>query len=149
MKQPRIAKPFLIAFALLALTSASVLAQTSPPGSRNTYPPAIEAPWLSGGVGDESLDEMRRAASAYNVHVLFTTRDGAYLANVPFSVASSSGQEMYAGVSDGPMLYLQLKPGSYQVSAEIDGSRQTRRVTVGSSQAPSKLSFVSKAQSDR
>ncbi len=101
--------------------------------------------WLSGGIGDEARDEMRRSASSYNVHLVFSTRTGAYLADVPFSVARN-GQEVYSGVSDGPLLYLKLKPGSYRISATIDGATQARDIKVAASQQSARLVFVSRAQ---
>ena len=138
---------FVATLALLLAAIGPASAQTSP--ANTSASSGSEPSWLSGGVGEDSRDEMRRAASAYNVHLLFHTTGGAYLASVPFSVATANGQEIYSGVSDGPMLYLKLKPGTYQISAEIDGTRQTRRVSVGSG-APARLSFVSKMQpSDR
>lgn len=100
-----------------------------------------EARWLSGGVGDEALDAMRQAAAAYNVHITFSTRDGAYLADIPFTVTRQGGDTVYFGVSEGPLLYLRLEPGSYRITAELDGVRQTRDVRID--QGVARLTFVS------
>jgi len=103
-------------------------------------------PWLSGGIGDEALSEMRKAAAAYNVHVTFSGRRGAYLAGVPFRVLKSDGRPVYAGISDGPLLYLKLVPGAYRIAAEIDGAWQERRIRASAPKTPVKLMFVAKGE---
>lgn len=95
---------------------------------------------LSGGVGLEAQDEMRRAAGAYNLHVLFANPQGAYLAGVAFSVSDPQGRQLVSGTSDGPWLYVKLPPGRYQVTAESHGIRQSRDIQVTSSK-PVRLDF--------
>ena len=101
---------------------------------------------LSGGVGDDARAEMRQAAAAYNVHVVFSERQGSYLANIPFTVALGDGREIYSGVSEGPLLYLKLPPGAYQISAEIDGVWQKKRIRAGAPGSSATLSFVAKGE---
>lgn len=100
--------------------------------------------WTSGGVGDEALDEMRKVSSAYNVHLMFTGRDGHYLAGIPFKLSRHNGQSVLSGVSEGPMLYLKLAPGPYQVAAEIDGAWQTRLLKVPAAGSAATLRFVAR-----
>ncbi|MFT3848286.1 MAG: hypothetical protein QM739_06290 [Propionivibrio sp.] len=97
--------------------------------------------WRSGGVGDEALEAMHQEAAAYNVHLTFSTRDGAYLANIPFTVVRSGGETLFSGVSDGPLLYLRLEPGRYRISAELEGVRQVREVRID--RGVTRLSFTS------
>ena len=99
--------------------------------------------WLSGGVGEEALAEMRDVTGSYNVHVLFSDRTGAYLASIPFQVARANGPTIASGVSAGPLLYLKLKPGAYQVSAEIDGGWQHKQIVIASSRSSVEMSFIS------
>lgn len=108
--------------------------------------PDEEFAWMSGGIGDEALQEMRKAARAYNVHVLFTDRQGSYLANIPFTVLGQNNQTTYTGVSDGPLLYLRLPAGAYRVSAKIDNVWQTRPIRVATTGRPAKLSFVARGE---
>lgn len=129
---------------LLALQSPILLAQqTDAVAKANSHSAAqAEMPWLSGGIGDEALQEMRKVAAAYNVHVMFSHRQGAYLANVPFKVAGADGRQIHSGISEGPLLYLKLAPGAYQVSAEIDGKWQNRQIRAGAANSSVKLMFV-------
>ena len=119
---------------------------TAPRTTNTTSAPQEAIAWMSGGVGDEALAEMQKAAAAYNVHLMFSNQAGNYLAAVPFTVAQSAppnAREIYSGVSKGPLLYLKLPPGSYKISAEIDGQWKSQQVQAGAAGSVSKLSFVS------
>jgi len=111
-----------------------------------TSAPQSAIPWMSGGVGDEARDDMRKVAASYNVLVVFSDRRGAYLAGIPFSVAAGGGREIIAGVSEGPLLYLKLPTGGYLVSAEIDGAWQSRRLQAGTPGHPTRAKFVSRGE---
>jgi hypothetical protein len=104
--------------------------------------PQAELPWMSGGIGDEARDEMRKAAAAYSVHLVFSDQQGAYLAGIPFTVSKLNGRELYSGVSAGPLLYLKLPPGSYQIAAQFDGTWHNKRIQAGTSENPARVSFV-------
>ena len=101
---------------------------------------------MSGGIGDEARDEMRKSAAAYSVHLVFSDPQGSYLAAIPFTVTRLNGRELYSGVSAGPLLYLKLPPGSYQIAARFDGVWQSKRIRAGSSGEPAKVSFVGNAK---
>ena len=105
--------------------------------------PQAELSWMSGGIGDDARDEMRRTGDAYSVHVVFSDRQGAYLASVPFTVTKMNGRELYSGVSTGPLLYLKLPPGSFMIAAKFDGTWHKQRIQSGSSDNPARVSFFS------
>lgn len=132
----------------LALQCAPLQADMADDEARFNAASASQAaiPWRSGGVGDEAREEMRKAAASYNVHLTFIDRQGAYLSGIPVSVRRRSGQEIYSGVSEGPLLYLKLPRGSYQVSAMIDDAWQNRRIQLGAAGGSARLSFVAAAK---
>jgi hypothetical protein len=107
-----------------------------------TRAPQEQMPWMSGGVSHEARDEMRKAAATYNVHLMFSNRQGSYLADIPFTVSKLNGRELYTGVSEGPLLYLNLPPGTYQIAVQLDGVWQNRRIRARTSGGPVKASFV-------
>jgi len=123
---------------------APVWAETAGQVARQdlTSAPQEQIPWISGGISDEGLDEMRKAAPAYNVHLMFSNRQGSYLANIPFTVSKPNGRELYSGVSEGPLLYLKLPPGTYQIAVQLGGVWQNKRIRAGTSGNPAKASFV-------
>ncbi len=107
-----------------------------------TSAPQEQIQWISGGVGDDARAEMRLAATAYSVHLMFSNRQGSYLADIPFTVSKPNGREIYSGVSAGPLLYLNLPPGTYRIAVQLDGVWQNRRIRAGTSGNPAKASFV-------
>ena len=132
-------------FALaLALHCPGLLAQEmqDPSGLNAASASQAAIPWMSGGVGEEARDAMRAAASNYNVHIVFSRADGSYVATIPFAVARQGSEVILAGVSDGPLLNLKLEPGNYDLMAEFDGKRQTRKLHLGRQQAPTKINFI-------
>lgn len=140
--------PALVVALVVALQGAPLWAQDGEAAARinAASSPQAEVPWMSGGIGDEAREEMRRSASAYNVHVVFSARNGDYLANIPVTVTRRNGQKIHSAVSDGPLLYLKLPPGSYQIGAEIDGAWQNRRIEVVASGRTTKVMFVSRGE---
>ncbi|HEX5394426.1 MAG TPA: hypothetical protein VFW68_14170 [Rhodocyclaceae bacterium] len=122
--------------------SAMPAAPSSQSSAGNGEVSAIGVSILSGGVGLDGQEEMRRAAKSYNVHVLFASRQGAYLADIPFTVTDHKGRQVAASTSEGPWLYLKLPPGSYQISASLHGASQMRKVKVGVGAAPMSVNFL-------
>lgn len=108
--------------------------------------PQSEISWISGGVGDEAMMEMRKVSADYNVHLLLTGPRGNYLAGIPFTVSRRGGQTMVSGVTEGPLLYLKLPSGSYQIAVEVDGARQVRNIRASASGPATRLRFVSRSE---
>jgi len=108
--------------------------------------PQAGVSWLSGGVGDEAMTEMHKLSAAYNVHLMLTGPRGNYLAGIPFTVSRRSGQVAVSGVTEGPLLYLKLPAGKYQIAVEIDGAWQTRHIQASASGKTTKVRFVAKGE---
>lgn len=136
---------------LAALMFASgAFAQGDEVPKSNTYSgPRDEVSWVSGGVGDDARDEMRKAAVDYNVLMVFSEARGHYLADVPFRITRRSGDTIYAGTSEGPLLYLKLPPGTYKIAADLNGAWQSKRVLITPSARVHRLSFVAPLQTSR
>lgn len=99
------------------------------------------APVISGGVGEESQQAIEQAEKTYNTKLVFTGVGGIYLANVAVTIRDKSGEELVNGVSDGPFLLTDLKPGRYTVEAEADGFTQKRNIVVGSKLKTYQITF--------
>lgn len=86
--------------------------------------------FASGGVGAEEAAAMRAAASDYSLEILFASRQGAHLSGVEVRIARTDGAEVLDTTSQGPMLLVDLPPGTYTLEASVGGASQTRRFTV-------------------
>jgi len=47
-------------------------------------------------------------------------------------------------VTEGPLLYLKLPSGSYQIAVELDGAWQSKRIQTSTSGKATKVRFVAK-----
>jgi hypothetical protein len=77
--------------------------------------------YVSGGVGQDSVDAMRGVAANYNLRLTFIDQGGAYVSDVDIRIRSADGAVSLAVVSEGPLFYAHLPRGQYQVSASYNG----------------------------
>ena len=101
-----------------------------------------EVSFVSGGVGGDERSAMQAIRADYNLSLLFSVQgSGEYLSDVKVSITDAKGNTLLETVSDGPMLLASLKPGHYNVSAELDGQVAHKKAMVGNKQRTS-LSFI-------
>jgi hypothetical protein len=94
--------------------------------------------WVSGGVGEQELQQIRQMQGLYNLHLLFALQgSGEYLAGIPVTIADGRGTTLVSMTAEGPYLFAKLRPGRYKITAEHDGQVQTRTVSVPASGAAS------------
>ena len=91
-------------------------------------------PYISGGVGDEQRDLLQAQSREYNVQLTFATKEGNYLADIPVTIVDSQGRKVLDAVSEGPLLYTKLPPGTYNMIAQADGQTHQRKVQVNQQQ---------------
>lgn len=87
-------------------------------------------PMLSGGVGADELEAVQSEKARFNVRVLFSETGGAYVSDVKVSLLNKKGEEIAATQSEGPILLIRLKPGSYTIKASVSGATKTQKFTV-------------------
>lgn len=87
-------------------------------------------PMISGGIGDDEFDELAAQKDQYNVKILFTDNTGAYLSDVAVTLMNAKGDEITKTVTEGPILLMKLKPGSYKIRATESGQAKERKLAV-------------------
>ncbi|TJZ69009.1 carboxypeptidase regulatory-like domain-containing protein [Chitiniphilus eburneus] len=92
--------------------------------------PAAQPNFVTGGVGDEELASLNAVKPQYNVRLLLTQKDGAYIAGVPVTIVDRKGATVLEAESKGPHLFVQLPDGSYRISATYEGKTLARSVSV-------------------
>jgi hypothetical protein len=73
--------------------------------------------FVSGGVGEESLERIRALDPEFNLKLLFATRAGEYLADVRVSVTGTRGEGILDTVSEGPWFLARMAPGKVRITA--------------------------------
>lgn len=93
---------------------------------------AGEPPFVTGGVGVEERSEMLASKPDYNVRMTFATRgSGEYRSDVQVEITDRSGASALQAREAGPLLYANLAPGRYRVTATAaDGQVQRRDLQV-------------------
>lgn len=89
--------------------------------------------YISGGIGDEDLTQLKATEKDYNLHVLMSMKSGEYISQATMRILDAAGTELLVIEDAGPYVYAQLKPGTYtlEVTSQEDGSKRAK-VTVPS-----------------
>lgn len=116
----------LLAMAVLAAAAREQFAPQPQTLNGTTY--------VNGGIGKEEKAAMRGMAAEYTLRITFSQRDnGELLANVPVAILDAKGNAVFELSNAGPMLFVKLPRGQYQVSATFEGLRQSRHVDISGS----------------
>ncbi|CAJ0793598.1 Carboxypeptidase regulatory-like domain-containing protein [Ralstonia mannitolilytica] len=92
-----------------------------------------EIAYLSGGIGRDERDAMRSVARQFNVRLnVVTLKTGEALSDVDVSVVDSHGKLRLRVRTEGPLLYMRLPHGRYQVTPAYIGAMQTLSIQVNS-----------------
>ncbi|CAI8776817.1 MULTISPECIES: hypothetical protein [Pseudomonas] len=86
--------------------------------------------YLTGGIG---LDESRaiQQVQGYNLHLTFSTGpQNEYAPDVDLTIQGGQGQALLQLNQVGPMVYVKLPPGRYNLVASRNGEQQLSTVTL-------------------
>lgn len=93
---------------------------------------AGEPQFVTGGVGMEERSQMLASKPDYNVRMTFATRgSGEYRSDVQVEISDTKGNVSLSARDAGPLMYVNLEPGRYRVTATAaDGQVQRRELQV-------------------
>jgi len=91
---------------------------------------ADNVPYVSGGVGTDSRDELLAKEAEYNLKIVVAATSGDYLADVQIVIAGARNGAVLDATMEGPILLAKLSPGTYTVKATSDAQTQTKTVTI-------------------
>lgn len=116
--------------ALIAVTLPLAQAATTDPGAKHA--PHTGAPAsLNGGVGKEDAARMHAAAKDYSLQIeLSERRDNEFVAGARVKIVDVHGKTVFQRSESGPILLVRLAPGTYRVTATVDGRHETQTATV-------------------
>ncbi len=67
--------------------------------------------YITGGIGDEELAQIKASEHQYNVHMLMTATGGAFISDVTLSITDATGKEVLAVDKAGPLFLCQACAG--------------------------------------
>ncbi|MGB7754715.1 MAG: carboxypeptidase-like regulatory domain-containing protein [Salinisphaera sp.] len=132
-----------LATVAVALSLPVVAAQAADAGAMNDHamspPPAgatlqprtsgAGVTYWTGGLGEHSRKALEQQSSNYSLHLL-TVAGGQYVARAHIVISNGSGKTLLETTTDGPMLYAQLAPGPYTITATQKGKTCEQSVSV-------------------
>ncbi len=86
--------------------------------------------YLAGGVGLEEREAVERLARFFNLKLTFAEKAGNYVGDVRVVISKPGGERVTEILAKGPLLYVALPTGRYEVEATYEARPQTRSVTV-------------------
>lgn len=110
----------LMASTAVAIAAETTLAQKKDPSDQGSY---LGTPWVSGGVGKASREQLMKEYDDYNLKLEFAVADGNYLADVAVSITTPDGAPVLRAFSTGPWLMTKLPAGTYEVA--VNGYERT------------------------
>lgn len=88
--------------------------------------------YVSGGSTADSRARMQRMAGDYDLHItLASARDDEDYGDARVMVGDATGAQLLNASAAGPMFFVQIPPGDYTVSADLNGRHlvKTARIT--------------------
>lgn len=91
-----------------------------------------EIAYVSGGIGRDERDVMHAMARRFNVRLnVVSDKTGEALSDVDVSVADDRGRLRLRVRTEGPLLYMRLPNGHYQITAAYRGAMHTLDLQAG------------------
>ena len=91
---------------------------------------AADVPYISGGVGADTREELLAKEKEYNLKIIAAEKSGDYLAGAKVVIESARKEQALDTTMEGPILLAKLAPGTYTIRATSDGQTLTRTVTI-------------------
>ncbi len=90
--------------------------------------------YVSGGVSDEEQQAIEDLGEDFDLKLTFATKEGKYLSDVNVLIKDSQDNTVLETVTDGPLLYANLAPGTYNVEASGFGQQFQKQAQVKDNQ---------------
>jgi hypothetical protein len=121
--------PHFILAAILAIAAAQVEVRAA--ATRDVVETAGDIVYVTGGVGQEERDALKKIEKQFNLKLVFARKDGAFVSDVAVAIKTPSGKEVLVDQAQGPIFMAKLPAGTYVVEATFEGNTMKRKVTVG------------------
>lgn len=119
----------------LVIRKTQISATEAPPGAvpRVPSPPPVSGsavPFISGGVGDESMAAIAAREKSFDLKLFFVGQSGSYLSDIRVTITDASGKGLLLATSEGPVMLADLPNGTYDIKAQKNGQTLEQKLTV-------------------
>jgi len=84
--------------------------------------------YISGGVGLDEREAIKAMGRNYSLKILLSVTSTELLTDVEVMIRDTKGAVVFKGVAEGPLMYANLHPGNYTVSASMAGTTLVKGV---------------------
>jgi hypothetical protein len=121
--------------AIISLTLVAILANYSPGQFISTQIISGETnslQYATGGISVEERAKMVKMKNNYNTQLIFALITGHYLTQIQLTVQNDKGETLLQQKANGPLFYLNLPQGKYNLTAIYQDDSLTKTITAGS-----------------
>jgi len=87
--------------------------------------------YINGGIGQEDADDIRAKAGAYNLHIYLSEgTQGHSITGAAVTITNQRSKVNLDFTNCGPMLFLKLEKGTYEISAIHNGVTLIRKIFI-------------------
>ena len=95
------------------------------------YKSSLGHNFVTGGISEEEAAQIRRKAKPFSLHLLFSLGNaGAWITDVSVYILDANGNTMFSKKQAGPLLYIDLPAGDYQIVGKYQDVKQSKRLTL-------------------
>jgi hypothetical protein len=95
------------------------------------YKSSLGHSFVTGGISEEEAAQIRRNAKPFSLHLLFSLGNaGAWITDVSIYILDANGNMMFSKKQAGPLLYIDLPAGDYQIVGKYQDVKQSKRLTL-------------------
>lgn len=88
--------------------------------------------YISGGIGSDEVESFKLAQKSYNLRLTFSSgKNNAYVAGVDLSIRKPHGKTFLKLENAGPLVYVKLPAGKYEVSTSLNDEEKKSIITIG------------------
>lgn len=122
---------YFVALSLAGLSGLALAAEPEPTLLPENETVVVgDVSYISGGVGEDSREQLKAFASAFNLKLLLAHKSGEYIGDVQIVIVDGQGKEILKALAEGPIFMANLPAGRYEVIATTEGLTQKLRATV-------------------
>ena len=100
--------------------------------------------YATGGVGDEERRALDAMSNQFNLKMTLALTSGHFLGDANVHIAAADGHTVLDTMSDGPLFYVHLQPGTYTVKVSLNGKELVKTAHVG--EASQQMTFTWKEE---
>ncbi len=91
-----------------------------------------DVPYITGGVGktEREMIQQKTQSGMYNLEIKTALHSGHYLGDVAITITDNAGTTVLNATTDGPLFFAKLKPGTYHISGNYNGQKQSQKTTI-------------------